>query len=84
MTVSSDGPAVPQVLSAPTVSANGELPGDVMPPRTAPVGGLAVVARGGDDDDAGAVAFATASHSGSVRDGSVTGWPSDRLMTRML
>ena len=32
-TVSSLRLAVPQVLSAPTVIASGEFPGDVMPPR---------------------------------------------------
>ena len=60
-------PAVPQVFSAPTVSATGELPGDVMPPSTgAPVGALARVARRRDDHDAGVDARATAWHSGSV------------------
>ena len=33
MTVSSLRFTVPHVFTAPTVMANGELPGDVMPPR---------------------------------------------------
>ena len=52
-TVSSDRLVVPHVFSAPTVIANGELPGEVMPPRIGtPVARLAVVAGGRDDDDA--------------------------------
>ena len=53
--MSSERLAVAQVLSEPTVMANGEFPGDVMPPRIGEPSALdAVVARGRDDDDAGA------------------------------
>jgi hypothetical protein len=83
--VSSPRAIVPQVFSAPTVSAIGELPGEVIPPSTRLPSGLrpslpaeTITVR------PAAAARATASHSGSVAAGSATGWPSERLMTRML
>ena len=53
-TVSSDRPTVPHVFSAPTVMANGELPGDVMPPSTVrPSADRPSLPADGHDDDAG-------------------------------
>ena len=73
------------MFSAPTVSAAGVLPGEMMPPTTGrPSASLAEVAgRRGHHDRPASIARCTAWHSGSSRYDSNTGWPSERLMTRM-
>ena len=76
---------MPNVFSAPTVSASGALPGDVMLPSTMRPSALFPELPAATTTTMPAfTASATASQSGSVRYGSLTGWPSDRLMTRML
>src|SRR5438093_5820339 len=84
-TLSSVRFTVPHVLSAPTVSASGELPGDVMPPRImCPSADLPALPADATTTMPAFTASATARHSGSVVDDSNTGCPSERLMTRML
>src|SRR5881628_3737532 len=76
---------VPHVLSAPTVSAPGVLPGDVMLPSTVrPSGDFPELPADATTTMPALTAFCTTTHSGSVEDGSNTGWPSERFMTRML
>ena len=83
--MSSERDIVPFVLIAPTVIANGELPGELIPPRIGvPFSSLPALPADTMTTMPAAVAFATAMHSGSVVDGSVTGCPSDRLITRIL
>src|SRR5918912_1109141 len=85
VTASSDRVTVPNVFNAPTVIADGELPGDVMPPRTGvPSAVLPAFPADATTTMPACTASATASQSGSVAAGSITGWPSERLMTRML
>src|SRR5262252_3062604 len=57
---------VPAVLTAPTVIANGELPGDVTPPRmTRPSGDTPLLPAAATTTMPAAYARATASHNGS-------------------
>ena len=83
-TTSSDRCGVPFVFSAPTVIAKGELPGDSMPPITGvPSGVFPRLPAAATTTMPAFTARSTASHSGSSSAGSNTGWPSDRLMTRI-
>ena len=83
--MSSERFTVPLVFIAPTVIAYGEFPGDVMPPRIgAPSAALPEFPAEAITTMPSVAAFMTATQSGSVTDGSVTGCPSDRLIARML
>src|SRR5262245_47999159 len=85
VTLSSSREAVPKVLVAPTVIANGELPGDAMPPRTGvPSGILPALPAAATTTIPARYARSTAAHSGSKATGSVTAWPSERFMILML
>ena len=83
--MSSDRPTVLWVLSAPTVSAPGVLPGETIAPMTGVPS--SVLPRLPADDTTtrpAETARSTASASGSVRYDSVAAWPSDILTTRSL
>ncbi len=83
--MSSERSGVPFVLIAPTVIAYGELPGDEMPPRIGePSSALPALPADAMTMMPAMLAFITAWQSGSVVDGSVTGWPSERLIARIL
>ena len=83
--MSSDRSAVPRVFSAPTVSANGELPGDTIPPTTGfPSSVLPKLPAAATTRMPSSIARCTAWHSGSSLYDSSTGLPSERLMIRML
>ena len=73
-TVSSDRSTVPHVLSAPTVIAYGELPGDVMPPMAGrPLGVFPLLPAAATTTIPACTAWLTAWHSGSVAQASSTG-----------
>ena len=71
---------------APTVMAEGAFPGDEIPPKpTWPLVGFVPKLPADDTTVMPArTAASTACTSGSLAAGSKMGWPSDRLMTRML
>ena len=72
------------MLSAPTVSADGELPGDEMPPTTGvPSASLPTLPAATVTRMPASVARCTAWHSGSSRSDSITGCPSETLTIRM-
>ncbi len=76
---------MPFALVAPTVMADGALPGDTMPATTArPSGVFPRLPAAVTTVMPAALARSTARHRGSSRHDWVTGWPSERLRTRML
>ena len=75
--------AVPIVSTAPTVIADGALPGEVMPSRTrVPSGSVPQLPADATTTSPARLARSTACTSGSSTQLSSTGLPSERLMTR--
>ena len=77
--------AVPAMSNAPTVMAEGALPGELMPayPTTCVVGSPPLLPADTTTTMPARTACSTACTSGSLAAGSNTGWPSDMLMTSM-